>query len=360
MKLLNNKLILTILLLSITSLSNAQKKLIVNGEIKNYPFDKLFVRGEIPNSSNFFDDTIKVINDKFNYKRSIQGGVNYTFVAENMMSKFILFLADEDVFINVKYANINNPTVTGSKAYDDFKELTLKYYDSISNISKLTSQSYMGEKSEKDIAKKESKQAENNFLLAITTDKELRNNLAVSYYVSKNIDFTNYNFAEKIISNLSKTHRNGIYYNDMSIVLKRAKGVVVGAKVYNFKLNDINEKPYSLSDFRGKYVLIEFSASWCGWCKKEIPYIKKVYEYCKNKDLVIITINLDTDREDWIKESKEVPWLTLSDLNAYKSDITKKYNVKGIPLLFLIDKNGKLISRDLRGIELVNYIKKLL
>ena len=70
------------------------------------------------------------------------------------------------------------------------------------------------------------------------------------------------------------------------------------ARHYDFTLSDIDGKVYKLSDFRGKYVLIEFSASWCGWCKLEIPYLKTVYENTKGKNFVMFTVNMDEDREN--------------------------------------------------------------
>ena len=82
--------------------------------------------------------------------------------------------------------------------------------------------------------------------------------------------------------------------------------LLTAGKVFpDFQVFDTLGKTYTLADFKGKYLFVEFSASWCGWCKLEIPYLKTVYENTKGKNFVMFTVNMDEDREKWEKDVKE-------------------------------------------------------
>ena len=139
------------------------------------------------------------------------------------------------------------------------------------------------------------------------------------------------------------------------------KRILPGQTAYDFTLSDLQGKTYKLSDFRGKYVLLEFSASWCHWCKKEVPYLKQVYEMTKDENFVMLTVNLDQTRDRWEKDVRELnlPWPVISDLKAYSGPVTKNYSITGIPKVFLISPDGKIIDHSLRRERLVQYIKDM-
>ena len=118
---------------------------------------------------------------------------------------------------------------------------------------------------------------------------------------------------------------------------------------------------YKLSDYRGKYVLLEFSASWCGWCKLEIPFLETVYKNTQGKNFVMFTIYLDSERGKWEEDVKHynLPWKVISDLKAFESPVAKSYNVSGIPMIYLIDPEGKIKEKGLRREEMIEYINAL-
>ena len=123
------------------------------------------------------------------------------------------------------------------------------------------------------------------------------------------------------------------------------------------------ENDYSLSDYQGKYLLVEFSSSWCGWCKKEIPFLQKVFEEHKNnQEFAMITISMDDIKEIWVEHVKKekLPWPVISDLKAFKGETAQAFNVQGIPMIFLIDKKGKILMKGLRGEDMVNKLREIL
>jgi thiol-disulfide isomerase/thioredoxin len=106
-----------------------------------------------------------------------------------------------------------------------------------------------------------------------------------------------------------------------------------------------------LSSFRGKYVLLDFWASWCGPCRGENPNVVAAYEKFKDKNFTVLGVSLDNQKEAWQKAIKSdgLVWTQVTDLKGWNSPAVATYNVHAIPSNFLIDPNGKIIAHDLRG-----------
>ena len=124
-------------------------------------------------------------------------------------------------------------------------------------------------------------------------------------------------------------------------------------------------KSVSLSDFKGKYVFLDFWASWCAPCRREIPYLKQALAYSENCDrLVVLSYSADDDMDDWTEciEANQLVhknWIHISTLKGWNSEALKLFAVKGIPFTVLIDPNGNVVEFELRGEEMVKRLKSI-
>ena len=136
----------------------------------------------------------------------------------------------------------------------------------------------------------------------------------------------------------------------------------VGSDALDFTQSDIKGNAVSLSSLKGKYVLIDFWASWCKPCRDENPNVVKAFDKFNTKNFTILGVSLDKEKDPWIKaiEKDNLKWTQVSDLQYWNNSAAVMYHVQGIPQNFLVDPNGKIVGKNLRGVELESKLCELL
>ncbi|GAA0554604.1 TlpA disulfide reductase family protein [Chitinophaga japonensis] len=170
---------------------------------------------------------------------------------------------------------------------------------------------------------------------------------------------------EPMYKGLSPALRNSPEGKEFAASMDRERRLVIGATAPDFTQNDVNDKPVKLSDFRGKYVLLDFWASWCGPCRAENPVVVAAFNQYREKNFTVLSVSLDRPgrKADWlaaIKKDGLEGWTHVSDLKYWSNAVAVQYGIHGVPTNFLIDPSGKIVARNLRGEKLQEKLAALL
>ncbi|HTJ11596.1 MAG TPA: TlpA disulfide reductase family protein [Dinghuibacter sp.] len=346
----------------------------VTGTIKGADTGKAFLYHPVAGSVNSKADTVNIVSGRFTFTGATTepmfcvlvikgaasgpaqffvepGTVTVTGSLDSLPQAHVAGGATEDEYLKYK---------AESKIFDDKMGTLDSLYEAAAQGSdtaraKKTQDSLVAEmksldKSESAFNKQYIKAHPASFVSAV----EMKN------LFSYNPDVPAFDSAYQSLGDTIKHSLLGQQLNDMLTIAKKTD---IGQVAPDFTLNDPDGHPIKLSDYnKGKVVLVDFWASWCGPCRGENPNVVKAFHQYGPKGFTVLGVSLDDKKEPWVKAIKDdgLAWGQVSDLKGWQSEAAAMYGIRGIPMNFLLDKDGKIIGKGLRGDDLVSKLSSVL
>lgn len=298
------------------------------------------------------------------YQNSADGK---TILAKQGRDMFMVFLQPGDIKIQ-STDSFSNVKVSGSKAHDDYTRLTESIKPLTAKMDDLYKE-YMA-------AAKDPKLQESIVAKADGLEQEISQ--SYGNFVSNNLSspiaiFCLESFAgmdmdpvkvEPLFIQLPEATRNSASGKNFEKRIQSAKLTAIGSMAPEFVQDDTLSRPVALSSLRGKYVLIDFWASWCGPCRQENPNVVKAFNQYKEKGFTILGVSLDQPgaKSKWMDAIHKdgLTWTHVSDLKYWDNAAARLYGVRGIPQNYLLDPSGKIVAKNLRGEELIKKLAEIL
>ncbi len=291
-------------------------------------------------------------------------------VSSDMKQGAVQFVADEGKISFEGPVDLTSVKITGSNAYRDMEEFKSRqavFKAAMEQINQQAKAEYQKGISSDSLNRRFAGPYQQLMQDLIHFDKSyIQENpssfaalLAIPELVNLNKDFV---LADSLFDQLATTVKETPTGKSIKTYISSQTKTSIGAIALDFTQNTPEGKPLSLSSLRGKYVLLDFWASWCGPCRQENPNIVAAYRQFKDKGFTVLGVSLDRNKENWLKaiENDQLTWSHVSDLKYWSNEVAQQYGINSIPASFLLDPNGKIIARDLRGEELVEKLKELL
>jgi len=340
------KTALNIIIISFFAINSySQKGITIDGKlVNNLGFTEVYLENIIAQTDIDSADVTK--EGTFKMKAAIDKADFYKLRFSQEHYLLLVLEPGENITIELDLNNMYGPKINGSKN----SELVYSTFDKIHQFdNELAELSKQFDKKKSDYLR--------NFVLSNLTS------LSSLFFIESLPIEEHADVYQKLDESLSKLYPGNYMVENLHSKVNSKEALGIGSEAPEIDLPGIEGKNIKLSSLRGKYVLIDFWASWCGPCRRESPEMVALYKENNKKGFEIFSVSLDQKKEDWlaaIKKDKLGEWKHVSDLLFWNSVAAKTYGVESIPFTVLLDKEGKIIAKGLRGEELKSKIKEIL
>lgn len=337
----------------------------VSGTLENMPDGKLQLSQFVDDSTQAIDDIEVKSGGKFEYQLKLDGPGFYEL---NLMDKKIIRLAlyDQDVKISFDFSDENSLKLEGSDDSQNMQKiesLMTEYQEKLNELNDAYFEA-MSKRDQEAIKEIQNKAMEIEATHTINV-KETLEGMKGSFATMSGISLLNikneFLFVDQLVSDLNEKYPDTKMIQVMANQLNEMRALSIGQIAPEISLPDPDGNLVNLSDLRGKYVLIDFWAAWCRPCRQENPNVVKLYNEYNSKGFEVFGVSLDRTKDAWVKaiDEDQLTWTHVSDLKYFNSAAAALYQINAIPATYMVDPEGKIIAKDLRGSSLENKLKDI-
>ncbi len=338
----------------------------LSGTVTGMDEGKLYLVHQDSSQQNIFD-TLQVKGGKFTFTSNINEPTPYYMISDPQApgTPLVFFAEKGKVDIEANVADLQHAKVTGAKnqeMYNEYRSSVAPLAAKADSIMKLsmnvTDQSQTVQLQEAYMRLDE----EESRLIRDFVKQHPEAHVSAFLIASKFLAQPQAEEIEPLYNSLTPEVKNSTWGKQIAAIFNKVKATSIGAVAPDFTLEDVTGKPVSLSSLRGQYVLVDFWASWCGPCRAENPNVVKAYNQFKGKNFTVLGVSLDKEKDKWLAaiEKDKLTWPHVSDLKGWESSAAAMYGVQSIPANFLLDKEGKIVARNLRGEDLEKKLAELM
>jgi thiol-disulfide isomerase/thioredoxin len=363
---MKNILAILVLALTIFSCQTAKDEFSIKGTIAGVETGKVYLQKIVDGRPQSID-TADIVDGKFAFTGKMELP-DIRILRLNEQDYFAqLFLDNAKIKVVANKDSLRATKITGSPSQDIFQVYLTELEKLNKQVQDLQQKYQTAMQSGND---DEAKRAEIDYKAMIEDMKVFTKNFVkehnssvVAAYITlvQLVNEIESSDLDAIVANFPAEISASEYVIKLKEIADAMKTTAVGAVAPDFTMNDPAGNPVTLSSLRGKVVMIDFWASWCGPCRQENPNVVKLYQKYNSKGFEIIGVSLDRTKEEWVQAIKDdqLSWVHVSDLQFWQNTAARLYSVNAIPQTYLLDAEGKIIAKGLRSEQLAAKLGEL-
>ncbi len=339
----------------------------ITGKIEGLKAEKAFM-------ARILNDSLQVVDSSI----ITEGGFTFKGISEVPDRVFITFEGVNDLELNAFAetgaitidGNMDNPAeikVAGTPTQDLFNKYTDGLAPFQEELKKLT-EAYYAARDAQDEEKMaqiiESYNAQDSLAGVYSQDfiKTNKESVVSAYIVARSLHAYEYEELAEIAKHFPENLNTVSYVKIIKEYVEKLGRVAVGQPAVDFTQNDAEGNPISLSSFKGQWVLVDFWASWCSPCRAENPNVVATYNQYKDRNFTILGVSFDQNKAAWLKaiEDDNLTWTHVSDLKGWRNAVGEIYAIKSIPQNILLNPEGTIVAKNLRGEDLGKKLEELI
>jgi len=359
--------VLAILVFALTTFScqSAKDEFSLKGSISGVDKGKVYLLKLVGNQPTPVDSA-EISGGKFTFKGKM-GMPDMRILRLNEQDYFAQFFLDNaNITVTTSKDSLRNTKITGSPTNDIFK-IFVAEMEKLNKDVMILQEKYQGAiaANNNDAAEKAKidyqAMVDNNKVYTKNFIKEHSNSVVAAFVLLQYATQLDESELADMVGKLAPEMDKSEYVAQLKALVLEQQKTAIGVVAPDFTMNDTEGKPIQLSSLRGKVVLVDFWAAWCRPCRQENPNVVKLYQQYHSKGFEILGVSLDRTKDDWLKAIKDdnLIWIHVSDLQYWQNAAARLYGVSAIPQSYLLDKEGKIIGKGLRGEDLAKKLAEI-